>query len=479
MVQHPGQDRRHLRPPRGRRRSTSSCDDPDVVWARAKGSGRGCSPDGGHRLRLCTGSRSPTPRATPGRSGHTRRLIPMTRGRLADYDWPADAWTRSLDCQSSSMAARIPPAEPPDWQSSRTDQGSRSLARRRRCRRRSSRAGGARPRRPPAAERLDEEPHGLGPRLLLGHGLALEVRRIGGMPGQSFEDPRQPLGRGRVVGDHRLGGDADDEEREPDDGPRPVLAGGAVDDHGTVGLADRPQGGDDRVRAAVEIAEVVLRPVRVVLALFLRRSGLRPVCRGSTWPATDLRRRPHVAVGLPREAALAGGDPGLLGVLGVERVVVDRTSGSATSGPSPSLATSTKVRRSTTSVTPRSSTRWRTEAGDSSWRLSDRISRPAATAPPSLVGSPPTSRMLSTPSSSIHAGTGVVVTPTTLTGERVRAPTSMSRRGPLRRAEARRSCPRFDPRTHPKFCESPSPEREFDSSDLRSASGEPVAWGYF
>ncbi len=37
-----------------------------------------------------------------------------------------------------------------------------------------------------------------------------------------------------------------------------------MDEDGTVGLADGPQRRDDRVGAAVEVAEVVLRPVRVV-----------------------------------------------------------------------------------------------------------------------------------------------------------------------------------------------------------------------
>ena len=125
---------------------------------------------------------------------------------------------------------------------------------------------------PLAAERLHEEPHRLGPRLLLGHGLALEVRRVRGMPGQSFEDPRQPLGRCRVVGDHRLGGDADDEEREPDEVPVRSLPAAQWTTTAPSASPIARRAATTESGRAVEIAEVVLRPVRVVLALFLRRS---------------------------------------------------------------------------------------------------------------------------------------------------------------------------------------------------------------
>ena len=191
------------------------------------------------------------------------------------------------------------------------------------------------------------------------------------------------------------------------------------------------------------------RPVRVVLPVLFGR-------------ALDLRGGPHVAVGLPGRRRSPAGIP-----LSLVSSVYSvwwwmRTLGSATSGPSPSLATSTRCagRRHRSRRGRRRGVDRR--AGDSSWRLSERINRAAATARPSVVGRPPTSRMLSTPSSSIQPGRWVVVTATTLTGK-VRAPGSMSSRGPLRRAEARRSCSRFD-RTCPKFRESPSREREFDSS---------------
>src|SRR4029078_12538317 len=86
----------------------------------------------------------------------------------------------------------------------------------------------------------------------------------------------------------------------------------------------RPRAGQDRGRAPVEGAEVVLRPVRVVLPILLRRSRTSSgLAVAPLFGATDLGRGAHVAVGLPGELALAGRDAGLLGVLGVERVVMD------------------------------------------------------------------------------------------------------------------------------------------------------------
>ena len=157
-----------------------------------------------------------------------------------------------------------------------------------------------------------------------------------GCRAQPLEDARDPLGRRRVVGDHGLGGDARDEESEPDHRPGTVLAGGAVDDDGAVRLTDRPQRRHHRVGAPVEVAEVVLDQYSSCFRSSFADPGLRPVSPWLPSPirtssglavaplsAADLRGRPHVAVGLPREPALAGRDPALLGVLGVERVVVE------------------------------------------------------------------------------------------------------------------------------------------------------------
>src|SRR6516225_3475381 len=84
-------------------------------------------------------------------------------------------------------------------------------------------------------------------------------------------------------------------------------------------------------------------------------------------------------------------------------VAMDRSAPvTASRGPGPSSSTSAVVRRSTTVVTPISSTSLLTSAGDSSCRFSERSSRPYLVSPPSSVGSPPTSRTLTAPSRSIH-----------------------------------------------------------------------------
>src|ERR1700722_7506906 len=79
-----------------------------------------------------------------------------------------------------------------------------------------------------------------------------------------------------------------------------------------------------------------------------------------------------------------------------------RTPGSASSGAGPSTATSFVERRSTTVVSPISSTSLLTSLAESSWRFSERSSLPGTVVLPSLVGSPPRSRTFTAPSSSIH-----------------------------------------------------------------------------
>src|SRR4051812_7755266 len=56
------------------------------------------------------------------------------------------------------------------------------------------------------------------------------------------------------------------------------------------------------------------------------------------------------------------------------------------------------------SVTPKRVTSVSTASGERSWRLSERSSRCGCTTAPDSVGRPPRSRMLTTPSRSIHWG---------------------------------------------------------------------------
>ncbi len=194
---------------------------------------------------------------------------------------------------------------------------------------------------------------------------------------QTADDGLDPLRAQHVVGDDLLARHPRDLEGERHHGAGAVLAGGAVHDDGALGAGDDAQGRRDRVGALVEVAEVVLRPEGVVLRC--------PVAR----PAQEQR----VAGDLVRGS-------GPFSTASEWWWWASRST--RRSGPGPSRWSSVSERRSTTSVTPSSSTSREMSAPVRSWRLSERISRPLTVRPPSAVGSPPTSRMLARPSRSIQ-----------------------------------------------------------------------------